>query len=111
MAHDGHPVADLAYDREIVRDEDQRESQFPLELGQQRGHLGLGRHVEGGDRLVADDQPRFGGQRPCDADALALSAAELVRVAVVLLRVEPDALQQFPDARPDRALVTLPARP
>ena len=34
-------------------------------------------------------------QRAGDADALALPAGELVRVAVVVLRVQPDQLQQL----------------
>ena len=36
-------------------------------------------------------------QRPGDADALALAAGELVRVAVVVLGVQPDDLEQLLD--------------
>src|SRR3954452_3155948 len=81
--HHGDPVADLAYDGEVVRDEDQRESELPLQLAEQGDHLGLGGDVESGDRFVADDDARVGRERPRDAHALALAAAELVRVAVV----------------------------
>ena len=37
------------------------------------------------------------GQRPGDADPLPLTAGELVRVPVVVLRVEPDQLEQLLD--------------
>ena len=43
--------------------------------------LRLDRDVERRDRLVADDQLRLAGQRAGDADALALAAGELVRIA------------------------------
>ena len=50
-----------------------------LEVGQQVEDLGLDRHVEGRDRLVADEQVGLGHQGPGDADALALAAGELAR--------------------------------
>src|SRR5262249_35568510 len=40
------------------------------------------------------DELRLQRERPGDADALALAAGELVRVTVVVLRVEADQLQQ-----------------
>ena len=49
---------------------------------QQVQDLRLDRDVERRDRLVADDQARLDGERARDADALALPAGELVRVAL-----------------------------
>ena len=66
--------------------------------------LRLDRHVERGHRLVGHQQLRLQGQRAGDADALALAAGELVRVAVVVLGVEPDDLQQLLDPRQDLVL-------
>ncbi len=43
--------------------------------------LGLGRGVEGGERLVEHDHRGVGGERAGDRDPLPLAAAELVRVA------------------------------
>ncbi len=48
----------------------------------------------GGDRFVGHDQLRVQRERAGDADALALTAGELVRVAVVVLGVETDHRQQ-----------------
>ena len=57
--------------------------------------------VDGAEGLVHQQHRRVGGQRAGDADALALTAGELVRVAVGVLRgVEPDQLQQLERPRP-----------
>ena len=55
----------------------------------------LHRDVEGGDRLVGDEQARLDGQGPRDGDALALSAGELVRVAVEGLGRHADQAHQL----------------
>ena len=83
-----------------------------MQIREQVEDLRLDRHVEGGDRLIGDDEPGGGSQRGGDADALALSSRELVRVAVEEParegRVQPDAIQEVEDPgppvrlRPDR---------
>ncbi len=83
----------MPHDREVVRDDHVRQAEFPLEVVQQVHHLGLDRHIERGDRLVGHDQPRVERERAGDTDALTLTAGELVRIAVVVLGVEPDHLQ------------------
>src|SRR5690606_10428385 len=50
-------------------------------------------------RLVGDDDARIERKRPRNADALALSAREGVRVALHRLRVEPHQRQQLGDTR------------
>ena len=95
--HDRDAVRDLTNDREIMGDEQVGDPELLLEVLEQVEDLRLDRHVERGDRLVAHDQ--LGAQRngPGDPDPLALAARELVRVAVVVLRVEADALHQLLD--------------
>ena len=68
--------------REIVRHDDEGEAEAVLQILQQVDDLRLDRHVEGRNRLVADDQLGISRKRPGDADALALAAGELVRIAV-----------------------------
>ena len=104
--HHRDAVAHVAHDREVVGDEDQRQAEVALEVAQQVEDLRLDRHVERGDRLVGDDQLRLERERARDADALALAAGELVRVAVVVLGVEPDRVHQLLD----RALALALAR-
>ena len=56
--------------------------------------------VDRAERLVHQHQRRVGRQRARDADALALAAGELRRVAAGhLLRVEADQLEQLAHAR------------
>ena len=80
--HHRDPVADVADDRQVVGDEQVGQPELALEPLEQVDDLGLDRHVEGADRLVGDDEVRVQGERPGDADPLALAARELVRVAV-----------------------------
>jgi hypothetical protein len=80
-----------------VGDEQVGEVELVLQVGQQVEDLGPDGDVQGGHRLVADDQLGPQGQRPGHAHALALAAGELGRVAIVVLGVEPDQLHQLLD--------------
>ena len=97
QVHHRHPVAEVPHHAQVVGDEDERDAELLAQVLEQVHHLRLDRHVEGADRLVGDDHLGLYGQRAGDADALALAAGELVRVAVVVLGVEPDHLQQLLD--------------
>ena len=87
-----------------MRDEDVGEPELALEVLEQVQDLRLHGHVERGHRLVADDQLGVDREGARDADALALAAGELVREAVVVLRVQPDDLEQLLDALLDLRL-------
>src|SRR6188472_2733643 len=78
-----------------MSDEDVREAQLALQPLEQVDDLRLNRNVEGGDRLITDDH--LGVQRHAagDADPLPLPARELVRVAVDVLGVETNQIEQF----------------
>src|SRR3546814_16553905 len=73
-------------------------SQLALQLVQQGDDLRLDGDVEGGHRLVADDELRVEDQRAGDADALALAAGELVRIAVPVMRLATNVLPHGDDA-------------
>ena len=68
-----------------------------LQVDQQIDHLRLDRDVERRDRLVAHDQARPERQRPRDADALPLSAGELMRIVLHLVGPQADLREQFGD--------------
>ena len=72
----------------------QRQGEALLQVLQQVDHLRLDRDVQRRDRLVADDQLGRTGERAGDADALALAARELVRIAVRVVGPQADGLQQ-----------------
>ena len=78
-----------------MRDEQVRQPHALLQIVQEVDHLRLNRHIQRGDRLVADDELRFDGERAGNADALALAAGKLVREAVGVLAVEPDDREQL----------------
>jgi hypothetical protein len=96
--HDRHAVGDVAYDAQIVRDEEVGQTEAHLELAEEIQDLGLNRDVEGRDGFVANEELRPGGERTSDADALLLTARELVRIAVLERAIEPDALEELEHA-------------
>ncbi len=79
--HHQHPVGDVLDHRQVVRDEQVGEPELAAHRGEQVEDLRLDRKIEGRDRLVADDEARLDHQGAGDADALALAAGELVRIA------------------------------
>ena len=79
-----------------------------LQVLEQVHDAGLDRHVERGHRLVEHEQVGVERERPGDADALALTAGELVREPVDVLGVQPDERHQLLD--PLRAVVASTCR-
>ena len=75
--HHGDPVRDVSHGLDVVRDEDHRQAQVPLEVREQVQDLCAHRHVERGGGLVRDDRVGADGQGAGDGDALALAAREL----------------------------------
>ncbi|MNZ28893.1 hypothetical protein D3C78_461330 [compost metagenome] len=68
--------------REIVGDEDDGQIHLPLQGEQQVHYLGLHRDVQRRHRLVAHQQFGLEGDGAGYADALALTAGKLVRIAI-----------------------------
>ena len=66
-----------------------------MRSSQQAQDLRLHRDVQRRDRLVRDENLGIERERACDADALALAAGELVRIAVHGAWIEADQLQQL----------------
>ena len=91
QVHHRHLVGEVLDDGQVVGDEQVGDAPLLLQVVQQVQDLALDRHVQGRDGLVADDEVGRQGQGPGDADALALPAAELVRVADGVAGVEADA--------------------
>src|SRR6478672_2806884 len=92
--HDRDPVRDVAYDRELVRDEDHRETEAGHEIVEQVEDLRLNGHVERAHRLVRDQELGLDREGAGDRDALALPAGELARIAVCRRRRKADELEQ-----------------
>ena len=78
-------------------DEQVGEAELVLQVLEQVEHLGADRDVERAHRLVEHDELGVERQGAGDADALALPAGELVRVALGVLGVEAHRVQQLGD--------------
>ena len=110
LAQDGDLVAHLDRLVDVVRDEDDGLG----ELGLQAEELVLEAlavdRVDGAERLVHEQDGRVDGERAGDADALALAAGELRRVAVAdLVGVERDELDELVHARADARSLSQPS--
>ena len=96
--HHRDPVTQVLDHSQVVRDEEIGQAELLLDVREQVHDLGLDGDVERGDGLVADDKVGFQGESPRDADALPLTARELVGHARGQLRVETDDAHEFGDA-------------
>ena len=92
--HDADAVGEELEHGQVVRDHDVGEPVGRLEGLHHVEDLGLDGHVKGRDGLVGDDEPWVQGERPREADPLALAAGELVRVQVDGLLGKADLAQQ-----------------
>ena len=108
--HDRDPVGNVPNDREIMSDEEIAQLEPLLQVFEQIDDLPLDRHVERGDRLVADDECRLERERARDADALALAAGKLVRIAVGHIGEQADLARAAP-RRASRSLLRSFTRP
>ena len=58
VAHDRHGVGHCGHDAQVVRDEDDRQAEVVGESAEQSQDAGLDGDVEGGRRLVRDEDAR-----------------------------------------------------
>ena len=94
MLHDEHPLAQGPHHRQVVADEHERHAGLGAQSAQELEDLRLHRHVQPRDDFVRDYQTRIQRDGARDADALALAARELVRIAVEELRRQVDSLEK-----------------
>src|SRR5262245_10577678 len=78
--HDGHVIAHLRHDAEVVRDEDQGEVVRALQIAQELQVLGLDGDVQAGRGLVGDQQRGLARDGDRAHDALTHAAGHLVRI-------------------------------
>ena len=106
--HDRDTVADVTDHAEVVRHEQIRETERVLEIEQNIERLRLHRHIEGGDRFIGHDQARVQRERPRDADALTLAAAEGVRETAHVLGPQANEAHELLDTLPPSRAVLHP---
>jgi hypothetical protein len=94
--HDQDALADVFHHGEIVRDEEQGNAAFALDVLEQVDDLCLDRNVKSADRFIANQQAWFNRESARDTDALALTAAEFVRVTEGVFLKKTNRVEKFP---------------
>lgn len=74
QVHDRHAIGNMAHDRQVMSNEEDRDTQSVLDVSKKVNYLCLNGNVKGRDRFIADEDVRAQGQCPGDPDPLALSA-------------------------------------
>ena len=87
-------------DREIMADQEKGHARITLEIAHQIEGLRLHRDIERRHRLVGDDEPWPGNERPRDGDALALAAGKLMRMLQGVRSLEAHRLERRRHPRP-----------
>jgi hypothetical protein len=95
---DRDAVGEMIHHGDVMRDEQHREVEAPLQRVEQIDDLCLDRHVERRDRLVGDQQRGTDRQGARDADALALPAGKLMRPPVGVFGPERHHVEQLEHA-------------
>src|SRR5882757_7310053 len=90
-------MADMGDDGEVVRDEQIGEAVLALQVDQQVDHLRLDRDVDRRYRFITYNRARPERQRAGNADALPLSAGELMRIVLHLVGPQAHLREQFGD--------------
>src|ERR1043165_455378 len=80
---------------QVMGDEEIREVLFATQSFEQVHDLRLNGNVEGGYRFVGDDEIRIDCERACDADALPLTAGELMGISLDETFTQTDSFEQF----------------
>ena len=93
--HNAYPVAYVAHHGKIVRYKKIGESELPLKILQHVYNLRLNGNIKRAYGLVAYYEFGIYRQRPCYTYALALAAAELMRITVGMFAHQPHTVKQF----------------
>ena len=56
LVHNSDVVAEILYDRQVMRNEENRQSELTLQFIQQIQYLRLNGYIQSGDRLVRNNQ-------------------------------------------------------
>ena len=97
QVHHADAVGDVLDNAQVMGDKQVGQAHLLLQILKHVDDLCLDGNVQCGNRLVTNDELRVHGQCTGNAHALTLTAGELVAVAVCVLAVQANALQQSDD--------------
>ena len=95
--HHADAVGDVLHNAQVMGDEQVGQTHLLLQILEHIDDLSLNGNVQCGNRLVTNDELGVHSQCTGNAHALTLTAGELVAVAVCVLTVQANALQQSDD--------------
>ena len=95
--HDSRSIRDVLNHAEVVANEQISQPQFLAQSHKQIENLGLNRNIQGSHRLVTDEELRVDGECSGNTDALTLSPGELVGIAALPRRIQPNTRHLFVD--------------
>src|SRR5690606_37865086 len=87
--HDGNVVANLGSNAQVVRDEENSNAEFLLQLVEQFEHLGLNRNVKRRNGFVGDQNVGLQGEGSGDGNSLPLTARALMRITAERVSGQP----------------------
>ena len=102
--HHSDPVGHVPHQRQVMRDQDQRDPARRLQIRQQIDDRRLHRDIERRHRLIGNHQIRIAGNGTRQRDPLFLSAGKLLRLAIDHIGRHPHPLQQSANLLPRRRL-------
>ena len=91
--HDTDFIGYITHHGKIVGDKKIRNPFFFLVILQKIDHLRLYGHIQGGNRLIADDQLRLEHQGTGNADSLPLSTGKFMCITAGMLFCQSDSFQ------------------
>ena len=93
--HDGDSVGNVTHNQKIVGNEQISKAHLILQFIKHIDDLCLDRNVQSGNRLVTDNELGIHGHGPGNADALTLTAGELMGIPVGMLGVQAHLAHQL----------------
>jgi len=97
QVHHRDTIGDMFDDAQVMGNKKVGKTKFYLKIFQQVNDLGLNGNVQSGHGLVTNDHFGVEAQSPGNADALPLTAAELMGIAAYVPGRQADCLQKLGD--------------
>ena len=88
--HDRHAICEVFDHSDVMANKEVGQPEFFAQHHEEVQHLGLNGNIQCGNSLITYNEFRLNRQRPRDADALPLTARELVRIPPLVAGVESD---------------------
>ena len=93
--HNGNTIADMFDDAQVMRNKNIGQMIFFLKLIQQIQYLRLNRHIQCGNRFIADHQFRRQRQGSGNIDSLSLPSGKFVWITMYMLYIQTYGLEKF----------------